>query len=74
MSKKLELKFRNEDGKMVTYSLDNPVEPVDAAAVNAAMDEIITQNAFTSSGGNIVVKDSARIVERLVEEIDLGME
>lgn len=74
MSKKLELKFRNEDGKMVTYSLDNPVEPADAAAVNAAMDEIITQNAFTSSGGNIVVKDSARIVERLVEEIDLGME
>ncbi|WP_100009968.1 DUF2922 domain-containing protein [Lentibacillus sediminis] len=74
MSKKLELKFRNEDGKMVTYSLDNPVEPADAVAVNAAMDEIITQNAFTSSGGNVVEKDSARIVERIVTEIDLGME
>jgi len=70
--RKLELKFDNAEGKTVTYSLNNPVEPVDTAAINAAMDEIITQNAFTSSGGDIVAKKSARIVERTVEEIDLG--
>ncbi|UJL45862.1 DUF2922 domain-containing protein [Virgibacillus sp. NKC19-16] len=72
MTKKIELKFRNEDEKIVTYSLDNPIEPVDPEAVNAAMDEIITQNAFTSSGGDVIVKDSARIVERTVEDIELG--
>lgn len=72
MAKKLELKFENQDGKTVTYTLDNPVEPVDAVAVEAAMDEIITQNAFTSSGGDLVAKKGARIVERNVLDIDLA--
>ncbi|MBP2257735.1 DUF2922 domain-containing protein [Virgibacillus alimentarius] len=70
--KKLELKFENEDGKTVTYSLDKPVEPVDPEAVKSAMDEVIAQNAFTSSGGDLIAKHSARIVERNVEEIDLA--
>ncbi|QTN00803.1 DUF2922 family protein [Sediminibacillus dalangtanensis] len=69
--KKLELKFLNEEDKTVTISLDQPVEPADPAAVNAAMDEIIAQNAFFSSGGDLVSKKSARIVERNVEEIEL---
>ncbi|SES88851.1 Protein of unknown function [Oceanobacillus limi] len=70
--KKLELKFENEDGKIVTYSLDKPIEPVDSDQVNAAMDEIILQNPFTSSGGDLVTKKSARVVERIVQEIELG--
>lgn len=69
--KQLELKFLNEDGKTVTYSLDNPVDPADPEAVTEAMDEIITQNAFETSGGELVEKKSARIVERTVEDIDL---
>ncbi len=69
--KKLELKFTNQEGKIVTYSIDQPVEPADAAAINAAMDEIIVQNAFTSNGGELVAKSSARIVERMVEEIEM---
>jgi Protein of unknown function (DUF2922) len=69
--KKLELKFENEDGKVVTYSVDNPIEPVDPATVGSAMDEILTQNAFTTSGGNLVAKKSARVVERIVQDIEL---
>ncbi|GAE95155.1 hypothetical protein JCM21714_4367 [Gracilibacillus boraciitolerans JCM 21714] len=69
--KKIELKFENEEGKLVTISLDNPVEPVDEVAVNSAMDTIIAQNAFTSSGGDLVVKKSARIVERNVMDIEI---
>ena len=69
--KKIELKFENEEGKMVTISLDNPVEPVDAVAVNAAMDAILAENAFFSSGGDLVAKHSARIVERNVEDIQI---
>lgn len=72
--KKLELIFENEDGKSVTFTLDNPVEPADAEAVNAAMDEVIAQNAFGSPGGNLVAKKGARIVERTVTDIDIGME
>ena len=69
--RKLELKFTNEDGKMVTYSLENPIEPVDPAAINAAMDVIINENAFTSTGGDLVEKHSARIVENTVEDIEI---
>ena len=69
--KTLELKFENADGKTVTYSLEKPVEPVDPAAVTAAMDTIIVENAFTSSGGNLITKKSARVVERNVQDIEL---
>lgn len=71
MSKKIDLQFENYDGRTVTYSLDHPVEPVDAEAVNAAMDEILQQDVFTSSGGDLVAKKGARIVERNVEEIEI---
>ncbi|GAA0606672.1 DUF2922 domain-containing protein [Virgibacillus siamensis] len=70
--KKLELKFLNAEGKTVTYSLDKPVEPVDSAAVKAAMDEIIAQNAFSSSGGELLSIKSARVVERNVVDIELA--
>ncbi|WP_164667650.1 DUF2922 domain-containing protein [Virgibacillus doumboii] len=69
--KKLELKYLNEEGKTVTYSLEKPVEPVDPVAVKAAMDEIIAQNAFTSSGGDVVSIKGARVVERNVQEVEL---
>ncbi len=71
MLKKIELKFENEEGKTVTFSLDNPVEPVDPAQVSAAMDTILNENAFFSSGGDLVAKKSARIVERNVSEIEI---
>ncbi|GAB4073140.1 DUF2922 domain-containing protein [Barrientosiimonas marina] len=69
--KKLELKFYNEDDRTVTYSLEKPVEPADPQAIKAAMEEIIAQNAFTSSGGDVVAIKQARIVERNVEDIKL---
>lgn len=70
--KRIELFFENEDGKTVKFTLDKPLEPVNPETVNAAMDEIIAQNAFHSSGGDLVAKKSARIVENIIEEIDLG--
>ncbi|WP_079529651.1 MULTISPECIES: DUF2922 domain-containing protein [Halobacillus] len=69
--KKLELKFLNEEGSIVTISLDEPVEPVDQVAIHAAMDAVIAENCFYSSGGNLVEKKQARIVERNVFDIEL---
>ena len=69
--KTLEMKFTNEEGKIVTYSLDYPIEPVDPAAVNAAMEEVITQNAFRTNGGELVAKKSARVVEQNIEDIEI---
>ncbi|KGP74549.1 DUF2922 domain-containing protein [Pontibacillus yanchengensis] len=71
MAKKLELKFLNEENRTVTISMDQPIEPVDPVAVNAAMDEIITQGCFFSSGGNLISKKEARIVERNVFDVQL---
>lgn len=69
--KRLELQFENYDGKTVTYSLDNPIEPVEPQLINEVMDEIITQGAFTSAGGDLVAKKGARIVDRQVEDIEI---
>lgn len=71
MMKKIELRFRNVDDKLVRFELDNPVDPIDPAVVNEAMDTIIAENVFTSSGGDLLTKESARIVQQIVEEIEL---
>jgi hypothetical protein len=73
LAKQLDLQFYNAENKTVTISLDDPVEPVDAAAVSAAMDTVLAENAFTSSGGDYVSKKGARIVERNVTDIDIGL-
>lgn len=67
--RQLQLRFQNEEGRMVSFTLDAPKEPVDVSEVNEAMDEILDTNAFTSTGGDLVSKHSARIVERTVDEI-----
>ncbi|WP_257349184.1 DUF2922 domain-containing protein [Pseudalkalibacillus decolorationis] len=72
MAKQIELLFENLEGKTVRISLDQPVEPTDPAAINAAMDQILADNALTSSGGDLVAKKGARIVERNVTDIQLG--
>lgn len=70
--KRLEMRFENEMGRIVTFTLDDPIEPVDYEAVNEAMDEVIAQNAFGSNGGDLVKKHSARVVEQIVEEIEIS--
>ncbi|SDH95288.1 Protein of unknown function [Alteribacillus persepolensis] len=72
MSKRLELRFMNEDGKNVTISLDEPVEPVDETAIDSAMEAVILSNMFLSSGGDITEKRDARIVERTVNTVYEG--
>ncbi|GIO26970.1 DUF2922 domain-containing protein [Ornithinibacillus bavariensis] len=69
--KRLELKFENEEGKIVTYSLEEPIEPVDPVAVTSAMDVILEQNAFSTSGGDLVAKKGARLVENNVQDIEI---
>lgn len=70
--KKLELQFENTDGKTVTHSLTNIIEPVNAEAVNEAMDQVIAHDVFTSTGGSLVKKKGARVVDRQVEDIEIN--
>jgi hypothetical protein len=71
MAKKIELIFKNEAGKNVTISLDSPIEPLDPALVAHVMDQVIAEQAFVSSGGALVSKYGARIVERNVSAIQI---
>ncbi|WP_246942812.1 DUF2922 domain-containing protein [Bacillus pinisoli] len=71
MAKTLQLQFLNQESKVVSIGIDNPIEPVDTVALNAAMDAVITANVFTTSGGDLVSKHGARIVERNVADIIL---
>lgn len=69
--KKLELIFVNEDGKTAKYTLDKPNEPVNKETLKSVMDTIITQNIFETKGGDLVAKKGARLVENVIEEINL---
>lgn len=70
--KVLELKFKNIENKVVTLSLEAPIEPVDTETISSVMDTILAENAFLSTGGDLISKDSARIVERYVTDITLN--
>ncbi|MFT8318032.1 MAG: DUF2922 domain-containing protein [Sporolactobacillus sp.] len=71
--KKLNLVFQNEAGKSVTLSLNDPVEPVNPAAVKDAMNEVIARNVFTSTGGALTKIKSARISDNSATAIELGL-
>lgn len=68
-TKKIELQFENEKGRVVRFSLNYPEEPVDPELVKEVMDEIIEQDVFKTSGGKLVAKRRARVIEQTVEEI-----
>ncbi|WP_100399739.1 DUF2922 domain-containing protein [Bacillus sp. FJAT-44742] len=69
MTKRLELRFENELGNIVTIALDNPLDNLTEETVSAAMDAVIAGNGFISNGGNLVAKRDARIVSRSVDTI-----
>lgn len=71
MAKTLELQFATDLGKVARLTVDNPVEPVDPAALKLAMESIIASNAFFSNYGNFVAVSGARVVERNVTEYEI---
>jgi len=62
----LQMSFVNQAGTRVTISLDNPKDTLTQAEVVAAMDQIIAKNIFISTGGDLVAKHSAQIIDRTV--------
>lgn len=66
MAKALELLFKNGEGKSVRISIPDPITPVDAGQVNAAMDLLMEKDIFI---GDLAEKAGARIVENTVNDI-----
>ena len=64
----LRLTFLNQANRNVTLSLENPRDNLTAAEVQGVMDTIIAKNIFTSSGGDLVSKVSATIIDTTTTE------
>ncbi|KAF0819176.1 hypothetical protein KIS4809_2019 [Bacillus sp. ZZV12-4809] len=71
MAKTLEMTFVTELGKETKLSVDSPKEPINPAAVKAAMEQIIAANAFDGNGGDFVSIKDARLIERNVKDYEL---
>ena len=54
MTKILDMPFVNLAGKSVLVALANPREGLTKAEVSAVMNNIVTRNVFTSTGGEFV--------------------
>ena len=67
--KTLQMVFLNQEGRNVTFSIADPVEPVDPTAVESAMDLITERNLFVTTGGDVVEKVAARLISREVTDI-----
>jgi hypothetical protein len=71
MAKTLELQFSTQFGKEAKLTLNDPIEPIDPAAVKTVMETIIADNVFQSSSGALVGIKGARVVERNVTEYEI---
>lgn len=71
MSKSLVMGFINEAGTKATIRLDEIRENITEAEIETVMDLIIGKNILKSTGGDLVARDSAQIVEKIVAEYDV---
>ncbi|OLN22219.1 hypothetical protein BTO30_10750 [Domibacillus antri] len=69
MAKTLKLQFNTSEGGSASLTVDAPVEPVNAAAVQQAMDAIIASGVFISTTGSFISVKKASLVDREVTDI-----
>ncbi|HAP31987.1 MAG TPA: DUF2922 domain-containing protein [Firmicutes bacterium] len=69
MARVLRMFFENAHGQTVNISLREPVDPLDAAAVNSVMDKVVLGNIFSTGGGDIIAKLRAETIETTVESV-----
>lgn len=62
MAQRLDLRFRNAAGRIATVRVPNPRADLTAQQVGQVMD-IIAKNVFQTSGGDLVAKVDARVVD-----------
>ena len=65
----LRMVFRNQNGKNVTFSLDNPRSDLTGEEIETAMDLVIARNIFTSSGGDLVSKQDIKLIDTTTDDL-----
>jgi hypothetical protein len=64
LNKTLQLVFSTEEGRTVSMSLTDPVEPIVAQDVEDVMDLIVLKDIFLTNSGAITGKVRATLVAR----------
>ncbi len=67
ITRTLRMVFENLDGRQTAISVFDPDPEVDAQVLEDTMDHIVNNDIFNTSGGAIVAKIRAELVERSVE-------
>ena len=57
----LDLVFRNAAGKKVTLNIEEPKSGVTKAEIDAAMQVVVANNVFNTSGGDIIEAVEGRL-------------
>ena len=68
---KLEMEFKNAEGKKFSLSIDEPREDVTEEEIGATMDQVIAKNIFHTTGGDVVTRVGARIITTTVAELEI---
>ena len=70
--KYLVMTFKTEGGDKATLSVSGIKEDLTAEEIAAAMDVIISKDAFVAKGGKLMGKYNAQIVTRNVDQIQVS--
>lgn len=68
---KLEMEFKDIEGKKFGLSLEEPREDLTEVEVKTAMEEVITRNIFATNAGDIVEAVGAKLITTTVEELEI---
>ena len=66
----LDLVFRNAAGKKVTLNIEEPKTGVTKAEIDAAMQVVVANNVFNTSGGDIVEAVEGRMRTITTDVVD----
>ena len=72
MAKVLEMSFSTEIGRAKTVRVVDVKDSVTNVEVSACMDNIVSKNIFSGSGGELTGKIKAQIVTTSTDEIELN--
>lgn len=64
----LVMSFKNQDNKETTVTLKHIKADITEKAISDAMDIIVTNNLFLSSGGDLVSKSKAQLIDKTIQE------
>jgi len=67
---KLEMEFLDSAGKKFKLTIDNPREDITGEEIKTVMDNIVARNVFSTTSGDIVSANGARLITTTVQDME----